>query len=71
MLAKQNQQQIAQKLTKNKPTEANSKALSADFSMSDSMNYPPVMNRTGNVTDESAMELAGVDEADSIINQSH
>lgn len=60
MLAKQNQQQIAQKQMKNKLIEGNGKALGTDFSMSDSM------NRNENVTDESAMDLAAADDADNI-----
>lgn len=60
MLAKQNQKQI-----KNKLNDVIAKVSGTDFSMSDSM------NRTENVTDESAMDLAGADEGDSIINHSH
>ncbi|RNA05747.1 hypothetical protein BpHYR1_025563 [Brachionus plicatilis] len=71
MLAKQNQQQAAHKQLKNKQVEGNVKLGCTDFSMSDSMSFPLVMNRTGNVADESAMELAGVEEGDSLINQSH
>lgn len=67
MLTKQNQQQ-PQKQSKSKLIESNLKSLNTDFSMSDSMNYPSVMNRTGNMTDESAMDLAAADEGDSIIN---
>ena len=67
MLMKQSQQQ-PQKQSKSKLIESNVKSLNTDFSMSDSMTYPCVMNRTGNMTDESAMDLAAADEGDSIIN---
>jgi hypothetical protein len=43
-------------------------APNADTSMSDSMTYPPVMNKSAMVyvsgTDESAMELVAADDSD-------